>query len=59
MLKYLIIICGIFLGIIYFGNYIDYRNNKISKNEYDRRIKLFIVLVIIVILVALWLRKRY
>jgi len=59
MIKYLIIICGIFLGIIYFGNYIDYRNNKIGKKEYDKRIKLFIVLVIIVILFALWLRKRY
>ena len=59
MLKFLVIVVGIFLGVIYFGNYIDYRNNKISRNEYDKRIKLFIILVIIIILIALWLRKRY
>jgi len=58
MLKFLVIVGSIFLGIIYFGNYVDYRNNKISKNEYDRRIKLFIILVIIVVIILLWLRKR-
>ncbi len=58
MFKYLIIIFAVALSFIYFGNYVDFKNNKMSRKEYDRRVKLFIVLVVILVAAIFWLRKR-
>jgi len=58
MFKYLIIFCILVFGLIYFGNYIDYKNQKISRKEYDRRIRLFIILLFIIIFILVWIKKR-
>jgi len=58
MFKFLIVFFLIVLGLIYFGNYIDYRNQKISTNEYNRRIRLFFVLIFIFIGILIWFKKR-
>ncbi|WP_157262985.1 hypothetical protein [Pedobacter steynii] len=58
MFKYLIIFFIVVLSLIYFGNYLDYKNNKMSSKEYDRRVRLFFALVIIIFAIIVWLRKR-
>lgn|GEM_PF-1909843 len=58
MFKYLVIFFVIVLGLIYIGNQIDLRNQKISKKEYDRRIRFFIVLIFIVIGILVWIKRR-
>ena len=58
MFKYLIIFCLAGMLLIYAGNYIDLQRQKISKKEYDRRIRIFIVLLFIIIAVLTYLRKR-
>ncbi|MET4142947.1 hypothetical protein ABIB30_005363 [Pedobacter sp. UYP1] len=44
--------------LIYLGNYFDLQRQKINKNEYDRRVRLFIVLIFIIIAVLTYLKKR-
>ncbi|WP_348621216.1 hypothetical protein [Pedobacter lusitanus] len=44
--------------LIYLGNYFDLQRQKISKKEYDRRIRIFIVLLFIIIAVLVYLKKR-
>ncbi|MBB6502934.1 hypothetical protein [Pedobacter cryoconitis] len=44
--------------LIYMGNYFDLQRQKISKKEYDRRVRLFIVLLFIVIAVLTYLKRR-
>ncbi|MDR6782080.1 Ca2+/Na+ antiporter [Pedobacter africanus] len=58
MFKYLVIIFVIILGLIYVGNYIDLRNHKINKKEYDRRIRFFIVLIFILIGILVWIKRK-
>ncbi len=58
MFKYLVIFFVLVLGLIYVGNYIDLKNQKISKKEYDRRIKFFIILFFIVVGILVWLKRR-
>nr|WP_162988948.1 hypothetical protein [Pedobacter schmidteae] len=58
MFKYLVIFFIVVLGLIYIGNQIDFKNQKISKKEYDRRIRLFIALIFIVIGILVWIKRR-
>lgn len=58
MFKYLVIFFIVVLGLIYIGNQIDLKNQKISKKEYDRRIRLFIALIFIVIGILVWIKRR-
>jgi len=58
MFKYLIVFCLIGMMLIYMGNYFDLQRQKISKKEYDRRVRLFIVLLFIVIAVLTYLKRR-
>lgn len=58
MFKYLVIFFVLILGLIYLGNYIDLKNQKISKKEYDRRIRLFIVLLLIILGILIWIKRR-
>ncbi|SDJ53094.1 hypothetical protein SAMN04487898_103177 [Pedobacter sp. ok626] len=58
MFKYLVIFFLVVLSLIYIGNNLDLRNNKISKKEYDRRIRFFIVLIFIAIGILVWIKKR-
>ena len=58
MFKFLIVILILVLALIYFGNYIDYRKQHISRKEYDRRIRLFIALIFVVIAILVWLKRR-
>ncbi|RAJ23113.1 hypothetical protein LY11_04551 [Pedobacter cryoconitis] len=44
--------------LIYLGNYFDLQRQKINKKEYDRRVRLFIVLIFIIIAVLTYLKKR-
>lgn len=58
MFKYLVIFFVFVLGLIYIGNYIDLKNQKISKKEYDRRIRFFIVLIFMVLGILVWIKRR-
>ncbi|ETZ22216.1 hypothetical protein N824_25140 [Pedobacter sp. V48] len=58
MFKYLFIIVVVVLGLIYFGNHLDYKKQKISRKEYERRNRLFIALVFIIAGIIFWLRRR-
>jgi hypothetical protein len=58
MFKYLIIFCLIGLSLIYIGNYFDLQRQKISRKEYDRRTRFFIILVFILIAIITYLRKK-
>ncbi|WP_342332557.1 hypothetical protein [Pedobacter sp. FW305-3-2-15-E-R2A2] len=58
MFKYLIIFFIVVLSLIYIGNYIDYRNNKMNSAEYNRRVRIFFFLVVLIIAIVVWLRKR-
>jgi hypothetical protein len=44
--------------LIYMGNYFDLQRQKISRKEYDRRTRLSVLLLFIVIAVLAFLRKR-
>jgi hypothetical protein len=46
------------LMLIYMGNHFDLQRQRITKKEYDRRIRFFIVLVFIIIAIVCYLRKR-
>ena len=58
MFRFLVIIILIFLGVVYFGNYLDLKKQLITKQEYDRRVRLFVLLVFLLIAIAVWLKKR-
>lgn len=58
MFKYLIIFFIVVLSLIQFGNYLDFKNHKINKKEYDRRVRLFIALAFIIVAVLVWFKKR-
>jgi len=58
MFKYLIVFCLVGLVLIYMGNYFDLQRQKISKKEYDRRTRFFIVLLFIIIAAVTYLKKR-
>ncbi|WP_169304321.1 hypothetical protein [Pedobacter frigoris] len=58
MFKFLIVIFILVLALIYFGNYLDYKKQRINKKEYDRRVRLFIALILIIIALLVWLKKR-
>lgn len=59
MFKYLIVFCLIGMLLIYLGNYFDLQREKITRKEYDRRVRLSIILLFIVIAVIAYLRKKY
>jgi hypothetical protein len=59
MFKYLIVFCLIGALLIYLGNYFDLQREKITRKEYDRRVRLSILLLFIVIAVLAYLRKKY
>ncbi|WP_316740592.1 hypothetical protein [Pedobacter antarcticus] len=46
------------MGLIYLGNYMDFRRNKISSKEYDRRIRIFVVLLFLLVAILVYLKKR-
>lgn len=58
MFKYLIVFCLVGLMLVYMGNYFDLHRQKISRKEYDRKVRLFILLVFIVIAALSYLKKR-
>jgi len=58
MFKYLIVFCLIGMVLIYMGNYFDLQRQKISRKEYDRRIRFFIVLLFIIIAILTYIKKR-
>jgi uncharacterized membrane protein YidH (DUF202 family) len=58
MFKYLIVFCLVGMVLIYMGNYFDLQRQKISRKEYDRRTRLSVLLLFIVIAVLAFLRKR-
>jgi len=58
MFKILIIFVLIGLLLIFIGNYLDYRGQKIDKKEYDRRTRLFIVLIFIAVAIFVYLKKK-
>lgn len=58
MFKYLIVFCLVGLVLIYMGNYFDLQRQKISRKEYDRRTRFFIVLLFIIIAAITYLKKR-
>jgi len=58
MFKYLIVFILIGMLLIYLGNYFDLQREKISRKEYDRRIRFFIILIFIVIAALTYLSKK-
>ena len=58
MFKYLIVFCLVGMVLIYMGNYFDLQRQKISRKEYERRIRFFIVLLFIIIAAITYLKKR-
>ncbi|WP_432713029.1 hypothetical protein [Pedobacter sp.] len=58
MFKILIVLVLLGLMLIFAGNYMDVRRGKISKKEYDRRSRFFIVLVFIAIAIFVYFKKR-
>jgi len=58
MFKYLIVFCLVGMVLIYMGNYFDLQRQKISRKEYDRRVRLSIALMFIVIAILVYLKKR-
>ena len=46
------------MTVIYIGNYIDYKNQRISRMEFERRIRLSLLLFLIIIFLYFYLRKR-
>jgi cell division protein FtsW (lipid II flippase) len=58
MFKYLIIFCLVGLMLVYAGNYFDYQRQKISRKEYDRRTRFFILLVFLCIAIVVYLKKK-
>jgi uncharacterized membrane protein YidH (DUF202 family) len=58
MFKYLIVFCLVGMVLIYMGNYFDLQRQKISRKEYDRRVRLSIVLMFIVVAVLAYLKRR-
>jgi uncharacterized membrane protein YidH (DUF202 family) len=58
MFKYLIVFCLVGMVLIYMGNYFDLQRQKISRKEYDRRVRLSIILLFIVIAILVYLKKR-
>jgi len=59
MFKYLIVFCLVGMLLIYMGNYFDLQRQKISRKEYDRRIRFFILLLFILVAVLSYLKKKY
>jgi len=58
MFKYLIVFCLVGMVLIYMGNYFDLQRRKISRKEYDRRVRLSVALLFIVIAILVYLKKR-
>lgn len=58
MFKYLIVFCLVGMLLIYLGNYFDVQRQKISRKEYDRRIRFFIVLLFIIVAILTYIKKR-
>jgi uncharacterized membrane protein YidH (DUF202 family) len=58
MFKYLIVFCLVGMVLIYMGNYFDLQRQKINRKEYDRRVRLSIALLFIVIAILVYLKKR-
>jgi len=58
MFKYLIVFCLVGMVLIYMGNYFDLQRQKISRKEYERRIRFFIVLLFIIVAILTYLKKR-
>ncbi|HKG07295.1 MAG TPA: hypothetical protein VKB19_12585 [Pedobacter sp.] len=58
MFKFLIVFFLFVLGLIYLGNYIDYKNQKITTVDYNRRIRLFFVLIFIFIGILIWFKRH-
>jgi len=58
MFKYLIVFCLVGMVLIYMGNYFDLQRQKISRKEYDRRVRLSVLLLFIVIAILVYLKKR-
>jgi cell division protein FtsW (lipid II flippase) len=58
MFKYLIVFCLVGMLLIYMGNYFDLQRQKISRKEYDRRIRFFIVLLFIIVAILTYIKKR-
>ncbi|MET3113491.1 cytochrome bd-type quinol oxidase subunit 1 [Pedobacter sp. CG_S7] len=58
MFKYLIVFVLLGLMLIFIGNYLDLRQQKINKKEYDRRSRFFIVLVFILIAIVVYFKKK-
>ncbi len=58
MFKYLLIFVIVGMVLIYMGNYFDLQRNKISRKEYDRRIRFFIVLLFIIVAIMVYIKRR-
>ena len=58
MFKFLIIFFLLVIGLIYGGNYIDYKKQRLSTPEFNRRNRLLFVLIFIFIAILIWFKKR-
>ena len=58
MFKYLIVFCLVGMVLIYMGNYFDLQRAKITRKEYDRRVRLSVLLLFIVIAILVWIKRR-
>ena len=58
MFKYLLIFVIVGMVLIYMGNYFDLQRDKISRKEYDRRIRFFIVLLFIIVAILVYIKRR-
>lgn len=58
MFKYLLIFVIVGMVFIYLGNYFDLQREKISRKEYDRRIRFFIVLLFIIAAILVYIKRR-
>jgi len=49
MFKFLIIVLILFFGLVYFGNYLDLKNGRITQKQYNGKIRFSLVLLLIVL----------
>ncbi|WP_165305041.1 hypothetical protein [Pedobacter sp. SYP-B3415] len=57
MFRFLVIFLVISMALLYLGNYLDYKQNRITRKEFDRKIRVFILLGLVLIIVCRLLIK--
>ncbi|WP_162618642.1 hypothetical protein [Pedobacter yulinensis] len=57
MFRFIVVFLVVSMALLYLGNYLDYRQKRITRKEFDRKIRVFIFLGLVLIVVCRLLFK--